>query len=115
MTPHEGGIAAAGHTKLQLHYNYTTVGSKRHQGHRRTHGGIKRDARRTGGHTGGAKGTRRTGGKHGGIGASRNFEKKISTGFFGGKLKGFNKLNNFIRTIAKCGPLIRSRLGARSI
>jgi hypothetical protein len=62
MTPREGGTAAAGHTKLQLHYNYTTAGPKRHQGHRRTNGGIKRDARRTGGHTGDARSTRRTGG-----------------------------------------------------
>jgi hypothetical protein len=63
MTPREGGTAAAGHTKLQLRYNYTTVGPKRHQGHRRTHGGIERDTRRTGGHTGDARGTRGTGGR----------------------------------------------------
>jgi hypothetical protein len=68
MVPREGGTAAAGHTKLRLYYNYTTVGSKRHQGHRRTHEGTERDTRRTGGHTGDARGTRRTGGgNHGGL------------------------------------------------
>jgi hypothetical protein len=56
------------HTTTILH---TTVGSNRHQGHRRTHGGIKRDARRTEGRTGDARGTRRTGGKSRGIGAGR--------------------------------------------
>ena len=76
MTPREGGIAAAGRTKLQLqlHYTYTTVGSKRHQGHRRT-----------GGHTGGSREAQEgpegtwgmqeapggPKGKHGGIGAGR--------------------------------------------
>jgi hypothetical protein len=66
MTPREGGTAAVGHTELQLRYNYTAVGPKRHQGHRRTHGGIERDTRRTGGHAGDARGTRRPEGKHGG-------------------------------------------------
>ena len=84
MTPREGGTAAAGHTKLQLHYCIpilycTNVGPKRHQGHRRTRGGIEidtragpegpegtrgdpRDTRRTGGHTGtgDVRGNRRT-------------------------------------------------------
>ena len=36
---------------------YTTVGSKRHQGHRRTRGGMRRDTKRTGGH----RNTTRTG------------------------------------------------------
>jgi hypothetical protein len=75
----------AGQTKLLPHYNYTTVGSKRHQGHRRTHGGIERDTRRTGGHTGDARGTR-TGG-NGGVGAGRKAtgiqQHNFSFAFFG--------------------------------
>jgi hypothetical protein len=63
MTLHEVGTAAAGHTELQLCYSYTTVGPKRHHGHRRTHGGTKIDTRRTGGHRGDARGTGRTGGR----------------------------------------------------
>ena len=43
MTPREGGTAAVGH----MSYNYTTVGPTRHQGHRRTRGGINRDTRGT--------------------------------------------------------------------
>ena len=43
---------------------YTTVGFKRHQGHRRTRGGIRRDTKRTGGH----RNTTRTGGHSGGSG-----------------------------------------------
>ena len=55
-----------GHTKILLLdlccYYYATVGSKRHQRHRRTRGGIRRDTKGTGGHT-------RTGGHSGGIGS----------------------------------------------
>jgi hypothetical protein len=50
-----GGIGAgrrATGIQQQLCYACATVGPKRHQGHRRTHGGIERDTRRTGGHTG---------------------------------------------------------------
>jgi hypothetical protein len=73
------GAAAAGRTKLLLHN--CIIGSKRHQGHRRTHGGIRRDTKgtggyrdttRTGGHSGGiGRDTKRTGGNNGGIGAGR--------------------------------------------
>jgi hypothetical protein len=42
MTPREGGTAAAGHTKLYLHYTYITVGPKRHhQVYGRTRGGSR--------------------------------------------------------------------------
>ena len=40
------------------------VGPTRHQGHRRTHGGVRRDTKGTGGH----RDTTRTGGHSGGIG-----------------------------------------------
>jgi hypothetical protein len=67
--------------RAALNYYHTTVGPTRHQGHRRTHRGIRRDTKGTGGHrdttrTGGHSGgigrdTKRTGGNNGGIGASR--------------------------------------------
>jgi hypothetical protein len=67
--------------RAALNYYYTAVGSKRHQGHRRTRGGGRRDTKGTGGHrdttrTGGHSGgigrdTKRTGENNGGIGAGR--------------------------------------------
>jgi hypothetical protein len=56
------GAAAAGRTKLLLYY--CIVGPTRHQGYRRTRGGIRRDTKRTGGH----RDTTRTGGHSGGSG-----------------------------------------------
>ena len=53
-TPEEG--AQRQRAALNYHYYYyTTVGPKRHQGHRRTHRRVKRDTEGTGGHSGGSR------------------------------------------------------------
>jgi hypothetical protein len=61
-----------GRAALNYYHATALIGPKRHQGHRRTHGGTKRDTRgrtgdrdtsRTGGHSGGiGRDTKRTGG-----------------------------------------------------
>jgi hypothetical protein len=60
------GEEGAQRPRAALNYCYTTVGPKRHQGHRRTRGGIRRDTKGTGTHTGDPRDTKRTAGGHSG-------------------------------------------------